>query len=222
MRIFYYFLNPHLVISPIILYNCDVTAFVFELKGTSAVIAFRLIILWLVFYFTVYNRTLIAASGQIRMAPFLWVIGAAILHLASNIFLLLDTKRTQKKNIFFGIFVFDVALISFVIYLTQGFESDLFLIYFLVIFMTVLARQTYATFTVAGLGCLIYGLMFLKSHGLGELLSSPIMIRFPLFLVAALFSHVISKDIERPEPQAGDAEASEAFRSPEEDITSGR
>src|SRR3989344_2375181 len=94
---------------------------VFELRGLSAVRAFRLIILWLIFFFAIYNRKLIAANDQIRIEPFLTVVGAAILHMASNVFIVIFSQRFVKRNLYFLIFLFDVALISWVIYLTQGF-----------------------------------------------------------------------------------------------------
>ena len=76
-----------------------------------------------------------------------------------------------------------------------------------------LAREPLATFTIAALGCLIYGLMFLKNHSTMEFLNSPILIRFPLFLVAALFSHTISKNIEGPEKSV-----KEDFTAPPTDL----
>ncbi|OGR85698.1 MAG: hypothetical protein A2901_05740 [Elusimicrobia bacterium RIFCSPLOWO2_01_FULL_54_10] len=172
------------------------TIAVFELRGLSAVIAFRLIILWLILFFAIYNRKLIAANDQIRIEPFLTVVGAAILHMAGNVFIVIFSQRFVKRNLYFLIFLFDVALISWVIYLTQGFESDLYLIYFLVIFMTALSRKPVNTFSVAGLGCLMYGFIFLKNNGAAELLNPSVIIRFPLFLIAALFSHIISSNIE--------------------------
>ena len=188
----------------------------FELDGKSAVISFRIIILLLALFFTVYNQKLVLTNAQIDPAPFFSVLFIAFFHLTSNVFVAYAPDRFLRKGFFTGVFIFDVLLISTIIYLTQGFESDLFLIYFLVIFMTVVSRQAFASFAVAGLGCVLYGFLFLKAHSMDELMHSSVMIRFPLFMVVAFFSHIIVEDIEEEKKELRESE--ERFRQLAEHI----
>ena len=181
------------------------TARVLELEDRSAVLCFRAVILFLLLFFTLYDR------GADASAPPLWpVLAVVLVHLASNVALAWVPRHRLKRGLLTGVFFFDIAVLSLVIYLTHGFESDLYLIYFLVIFMTVVSRQPSASFIVAGLGCLLYGFLFLKQHSLDELLQSSVLIRFPLFLIAAFFSHLIVRDIQEESRELRESE--ERFR----------
>lgn len=165
------------------------------LKGKSAVISFRLVIMLLLFFFSLYSGQGFALD-EIHRSLLPYLCGIGFFYLASNGFILWAPVSFLKKWFLAALFLFDLVLISLSLYWLQGFETDLFLIYFLVIFMAAIARKPSITFLVAGIACLLYGLLFLKSHPASDLLQPALLIRFPLLLVVGFFSSVIIEDSE--------------------------
>lgn len=170
----------------------------FELDRRYALITFRLVILLLVLFFTLYgvetNLTVLAVSVPIK--------GLLLLSLGqflSNALLLFFPKRFMGKKMVGTFFFVDILYISLAVYWTQGFESDLFLIYFLVVFMTAVTRKTSITFLVAGVACLLYSALFLKTNPVTDFLQPFVIIRFPLLMVGAFFSSLIVHELKAQE-----------------------
>ena len=174
----------------------SVSAKIFDLNRKNTILAFRIISLILVVYLTLNNQNIPLSTDLFRSATFQWLFGISALHLASSVLIFFGPDWLVKKGFLVSIFVIDIVLISLVIVLTQGFESDLFLIVFLVMYMTLISRYRWASFMVAAMGCLLYGFLFLKTHPVEDLLQSSVVIRFPLFLLVAFFSYIVMRDIE--------------------------
>lgn len=175
---------------------------IFNLEGKYSLISFRFIILLFLMFFMLYgqrenNIPLDFHSGMMR-----WVLIIALIHISGNLVLFFIPDQWITKNLSASLFFFDTALISLALYKIQGFESDIFLVYFLVVFMTVIARKPSLSFLVSGLACLLYGFLFLKNHALEELAQPEVMIRFPLLLVVAFFSSIIVHESEKTEFKA--------------------
>ena len=174
------------------------TARVFTPGRKSTLVSFRTIISLVLLFFALYCQenplTSQAAAGL--LAP---EMKAVALHFLSNLFVLILPSRSLGKGLVIGLFLFDISTISAVVYLTQGFQNDLFFTYFLVVFMTVIARKPSVSFLVAGISCLLYGFFFFKSHAWTDFFQSFIIIRFSLLLVVAFFSSTIVEDLEAQE-----------------------
>lgn len=169
---------------------------VFNLEGKYALISFRVIILLLLFFFALYGQHGLLITEELDSGLFRLLLILAGIQLLSNVPLVFTPEKFLKKGLIAGLFFFDIALISFALYWTQGFETDLFLIYFLVVFMATISRKSSVIFVVAGLACMLYGFIFLKSHTLSDLMQPAMLIRFPLLLVVAFLSSLIVQDIE--------------------------
>lgn len=169
---------------------------VFDVEGKTALISFRILILFFLFFFVLYGRREGAENELWQTFPLQKLLILAAIQFVSNIFLAVAPEKLLRKGLSVWLFFFDIVLVSVALYWTQGFESDLFLIYFLVVFMTVIARKPAVSFLVAALACVLYGFIFLKSQSLSELMQPSIMIRFPLLWVVAFFSSWIAHDAE--------------------------
>lgn len=167
----------------------------FHLQEKQVFIAFRAILCLLLLFFGVYARNeradLLIASGRLY-----WLLGMVGFQFASNLILALAPGRLIRKGWGVGFFLLDLAAVSLAICWTQGFESDLFMIYFLVIFMTAVARKPAISFAAAALSCVLYAFLFLKTGTADGLLQPSILIRFPLLWVTAFFSSVIVENLE--------------------------
>ena len=123
---------------------------VFILEGKAAVIAFRfLILLLLVLFLCCGQKGSLIAELDPKLIR--WILILSWIQFFSNIFLIWLPKKLLNKGFSVGLFFFDVLLTSICLYLTQGYDGDLFFVYFLVIFMTVIARKASVSFLVAGL-----------------------------------------------------------------------
>lgn len=178
----------------------------FNLQEKQAFIAFRVILSLLLLFFGVY-----APSGRMDLLAnpnmLYWLLGVVGIQFASNLILAWVPSRLIRKGWGLGFFLMDLGVVSLAVCWTQGFESDLFLIYFLVIFMTALARKPAVSFAVAGLSCILYGFLFLKTGSTEDLFQPSVLIRFPLFWVTAFFSSVLVDDLEEEKKKmAGEME----------------
>ena len=162
----------------------------------AAFISFRLIILLLVLFFVSESGPNALHIGPEMLDSYKWIFALAAFQFVSNFLLLLFREGPAKKGLMAGLFFYDIGLISWAIYATQGFESDIFLVYFLAIFMTVIAKKPSISFAVAGISCVIYGALFVRANSAAGLMETSVLIRFPLLLVTAFFSSVIVQGIE--------------------------
>jgi signal transduction histidine kinase len=91
-----------------------------------------------------------------------------------------------------GVFIFDLAYVSVVIYLTQGFESDLYLAYFLVILASMSTKKPQYSFLVGFLASGVYLSMSVLVNERTVLLDPVFLLRLPfLWLVSFISSYLL-------------------------------
>lgn len=180
-----------------LLKKLTVTIFAPDRKFT--LISFRTIITLLLLFF-ILHAPKESLDSQGRYANFFsWGISVVLLQFLSNLWAVFVPQRILNKWLVVSLFFFDIVSISLVIYWTQGFQNDLFLTYFLVVFMSVIARKPSVSFLVAGVSCLLYGFFFFQFHSFGDFMQSSVLIRFSLLLVVAFLSSTIVQDLEAQE-----------------------
>jgi two-component system, sporulation sensor kinase E len=115
----------------------------------------------------------------------------AVVYFFSNVILYyISEKQFFNKFISFAIFLFDITAISLATYFTQGFETDFYLIYFLVIFIASVSQDVGGSLPIAIVASLFYGWMIYRSSPDITLLDSKILIRVPfLFIISILISY---------------------------------
>jgi len=115
----------------------------------------------------------------------------AVVYFFSNVILYhISEKQFFNKLISFVIFLFDITAISLAIYFTQGFETDFYLIYFLVIFIASVSQDVGGSLPIAVVASLFYGWMIYRSSPGSTLLDSKILIRVPfLFIISIIISY---------------------------------
>ncbi|OGC40530.1 hypothetical protein A2Y85_01410 [candidate division WOR-3 bacterium RBG_13_43_14] len=122
----------------------------------------------------------------------------ALIYLLSNLILFFIPEKTLNRNIAsFSIFLFDILTISLAIYFSQGAQTDLYLVYFLVIFMASVGQNMNGSIPIAIVACLIYGWIIYRANPGISLLDSRILIRIPFLFMIALFSSYWSQSTRR-------------------------
>ncbi len=113
----------------------------------------------------------------------------ALVYFISNfIFYYLPEKFFTLPYATFGIFLFDIIIISLAIYFTQGMQTDFYLIYFLVIFIASVGQDIGGSLPIAVVASILYGWLIYRSRPGISLLDSAILIRVPFLFIISLIS----------------------------------
>jgi signal transduction histidine kinase len=160
---------------------------IFGPKGIVASI--RFLIFLVVFFFLLYGQ-------KTTFFTYRYIIPISIFYLLTNLifFVLPDRLFTQSLII---IFLLDLSFISLGIYLTQGFETELYLIYFLVIFMSGLTQNIKLNLLTSFVAGMLYLGISLKIQGTQDLLTPGFLLRFPFIFITGLFTSFYSSEILR-------------------------
>ncbi len=173
----------------------DYTTRVFYLDERSALIAFRFLIFSLVaLYLAQWQKELaLAARSNLFLQRSLWF--GLLLQAASNLWLISVPSRYFRQGITSAVFFLDALVISNVLFCASVQESNIFLVYFLVILMTVIVKRHTLPLLVAGFCGMLYAGIIVYNQSIFALLKSDVLIRFPLLgavgLLAASFARYI-------------------------------
>ncbi len=131
-------------------------------------------------------------------AAYRWLFILFLVFVASNTFLsFLPADRFLRLKLNFYVFLVDVLLISSTIYIIQGFDSDLFLIYFIVIFIATLSSSGLKRSLIIGfIAAILYFGFYLRNHPLSSLLSSYMLLRIPFFFLLSFISTFQSEQLK--------------------------
>ncbi len=122
----------------------------------------------------------------------------ALIYLLSNI-ILWRLPETIVKHPFFSfcVFLFDILIISLAIYVTQGLETDFYLIYFLAIFISSVGQNVSGSIFIAIVTSAIYIWLLFRSHPGISLLDSRFLLRIPFLFIITLISSYWSEATRR-------------------------
>ncbi|UCG92941.1 MAG: PAS domain S-box protein [candidate division WOR-3 bacterium] len=122
----------------------------------------------------------------------------ALLYFFSNVFLYYVSKRIFMKSLVqFCIFLFDVLILSAVIYYVQGLAADFYLIYFLVILVASLSQNIAGSIPIAIVASIMYGWLTYQSNPGMSFFDPAILIRIPFLIIIALISSYWSQSTRR-------------------------
>src|SRR3989339_121579 len=161
-----------------------------------------LIIQWLMFLvsllFVVYSSDALLQSQSLS-ARLHSILGFFLLF---NIFLhSVPEKYFHSAGVPAGTFTLDSILISLLIYFTRGMDTDLYLVYFIVIFMSALSKN-FKTSLLSGVTvCLLYFGIAYKNTGREELFRTHQLLRFPFLFIVSLLSGYLGEEVKQREAE---------------------
>lgn len=165
-------------------------AFLLNIKRTL------LILRWLVFIIILFLIIYMPNDVSRGVGQLLWLL---IFFIISNLVLIFLPERwfsTARLNTI--MFAIDVLILSYGIYLTQGAQTDLYLVYFVIIFMASGGQDVKFTVPLTGVASLIYAWLVFQQRGATELMSPMLLIRIPfLFIVSLVFNYYAQEDRSR-------------------------
>ncbi len=124
-------------------------------------------------------------------------IVALIYLIISLIFSRLPDKIASRPWFSFLSFLFDIVIISFAIYLTEGIQTDFYLIYFLAIFISSVSQSLNGSFFIAIVASVIYAWLIHREYPNISFLDSRFLIRIPFLFVISLVSSYWAESTRR-------------------------
>jgi K+-sensing histidine kinase KdpD len=109
------------------------------------------------------------------------------------------SSRLQSSSAQALAYLWDVGLVSTLIYCSEGFDNELYLIYFLIIFMSGLMSQVRQSFLIGTVSSLVYAALW-SSGKVGEgLPMTNLLLRFAFFYITAFFTAVMAERVRSSE-----------------------
>ena len=174
-----------------------------QLNLKTTLLSLRGVIALLMFCFLSFNPNLERDS---LFAPML-LVG---LYVASNVALIWLPKAVfDNPLIQSGLLLFDVCLISGVIYACQGFDSDLYLIYFVVLLMSGMQMRIWQSLLTGFVASIIYVMLWQRANPDGDLWDANVLLRLPFFYIVALSAAFFAQQSRDREEQAKEVASTE-------------
>ncbi|MBN1621057.1 MAG: HAMP domain-containing histidine kinase [Endomicrobiales bacterium] len=150
----------------------------FSFSEKTILLILRFLMFFVMLYLTIYNF-------QEEFNFMLLTIIFSVFLCSNLVFVFLDDNIFRRKTFRYGVFLFDVVIISSVIYFTRGIDTDLYLAYFLIIFIASGTRNIAYTFISTIVVASIYSLL-LTYKGVAFSFDNPaLLLRIPFFFIVS-------------------------------------
>lgn len=103
-------------------------------------------------------------------------------------------------------YLWDVGVVSALMYSSEGFDDVLYLMYFLIMFMSGLMSQARQSFLIGTVSSLVYAGLWAKGKVADDLPLVNLLLRFAFFYVVAFFTAVMAERVRSGERRAGELE----------------
>ncbi|KPJ54349.1 hypothetical protein AMJ39_01065 [candidate division TA06 bacterium DG_24] len=158
-----------------------------SLDEKQSILIFR----WLLVFVLV--ALMVFGTRGLRFASAGYYLAIAIF--VSNLGLLAIPRRRFRSAAMLNIiFLADTVFVTAAIYFSSGFRSDLYLIYFLVIFIAAAAgRHAWGSMLTGAVASILYGWQVFSSSGAAALTEGAFLIRIPFLFVIAATSSLLAR-----------------------------
>ena len=118
-------------------------------------------------------------------------------------------------------FLLDTVLVGGILYKTVGVDADLYLICFLLVYLSSLGHRLRDAIPFTFLGGLLYVALLMHQDKPLELLNPQMLLRFPLFFVIAIYTSYLSEETTRQRTLLRKLESTQAILKQELKATAG-
>lgn len=108
-------------------------------------------------------------------------------------------KSLQNTAAQAAAFIWDVGVVSSLVYYSEGFDNELYLVYFLIMFMSALMTQVWQGFLIGTVSCLLYAGLWARGHVGEGLPLTNLLLRFAFFYATAFFTAVMAHRVRSRE-----------------------
>jgi hypothetical protein len=168
----------------------------FSLDDKSAVFAFRGVLFLALILLLVHSPR---QEESFQLLPF----ALAAFYLLTSTILWKSTARVlQGWPAQAAAYLWDVFVVSAIMYSSEGFDDELYLMYFLIMFMSGLMSQAKQSFLIGTVSSLIYAALWSKGKVAEGLPLTNLLLRFAFFYVVAFFTAVMAERVRAGEERA--------------------
>jgi len=158
---------------------------------------FFLVLSFLVLY--TYNEQATLTLSEIWLKA-----GLLIFYAISNTLLMWATRANFKLEQWTTkIFITDIILVSTSLYFSAGNDTELYLLCFLIIYLSTLGRRVRDAIPLTLIASLLYGMLLLHQNPNTNFLEPRLLLRFPFFLVLSLFTSYLSEQTDIQQKRIG-------------------
>lgn len=157
-----------------------------ELNDKSTVLILRWLTILLAILLMLYSREgLTFGTGA-------YLLGVAFF-LSNVIFTFIPRRYFAKAAISSIIVIMDAGFISLAIYLTSGFNTDFYLVYFFIILIAAMRQELKGSIVTGAVAITLYGLLIYRTSPDFHILNTPFLIRAIFLLLIATFSGYLAQ-----------------------------
>jgi two-component system nitrogen regulation sensor histidine kinase GlnL len=153
------------------------------------------------FRFLVYLTAVILLYSNAKGAPdfpparLAWLLTFYLTSVVSTLFV--KPHRFENQLFLSLVFVTDTLFVTGSIALGGLQDTDLFVIFFITIFISALSQNVGSVFTISGIACLLYGFLQSRSGHSFSLDDTESLMRFPFLFVAAALSGYLAMEAKK-------------------------
>lgn len=160
----------------------------------------RATLLWIrwLFFLVLTFLFLYTFEGAVSAQQIVWKAALLGFYAVSNAWLMWITRKDfQIERWGTPVFALDIVLVSTSLYFTAGPDTDLYVMCFLIIYLSTLGRRVRDAVPLTAVACLIYLLLLYHKNPELDWLDPRLLLRFPFFLVLALFTSYLSEQADQ-------------------------
>jgi K+-sensing histidine kinase KdpD len=167
-----------------------------SLDEKSTVFAFRCLVFAALVLLLAYSSR---RDGPIGFAPYC----AAGFYLFTSVVLWRVRDARLNSPVAQGLaYLWDVGIVTASVYCSEGFDNELYLMYFLIMFMSGLMTQVGQSFLIGTVSSLMYAGLWFEGKTAVDLPLENLLLRFAFFYIVAFFTAVMAHRV-----RAGDRRA---------------
>jgi len=138
-----------------------------------------------------------------ELAPF----ALAAFHLFTSLFLWkAPDRRLNAPPAQSAAFLWDIGVVASLMYFSEGFDDELYLMFFLIMFMSALMNKVWHAFLIGGVASLLYAALWSKGKVGADLPLTNLLLRFAFFQVVAFFTAVMAGRVRDREERVSNLE----------------
>jgi hypothetical protein len=165
----------------------------FSLDDKSAVFAFRGIIFLSMVLLLVHSSRV---EESFQLIPF----ELASFYLFTSFVLWMAPSPRLQTPLAQGLaYIWDVAVVSSLMYCSEGMDNELYLMYFLIMFMSGLMSQVRQSFLIGTVSSLVYAGLWSQGKVAEGLPLTNLLLRFAFFYVVAFFTAIMAERVRSGE-----------------------
>jgi len=138
-----------------------------------------------------------------ELAPF----ALAAFHLFTSLVLWKAADRRLNSSLAqASAFLWDIGVVACLMYFSEGFDDELYLMFFLIMFMSALMNKVWHSFLIGGVACLLYAALWSKGKVGADLPTTNLLLRFAFFQAMAFFTAVMAERVRGREERVNSLE----------------